>query len=68
MTWIFSETGDLILATLTPERYVELGRMHVVDPTNECFGRNVVWTHPAFAYRCIFIRNDQELVCVSAAE
>ena len=66
--WIFSETGDLILATLTPERYVELGRMHVVDPTNECFGRNVVWTHPAFADRCIFIRNDQELVCVSAAE
>jgi len=67
-TWIFSETGDLILARLTPEKYEELGRMHLLDPTNECFGRDVVWSHPAFAGRCIFARNDRELVCVSAAE
>jgi len=67
-TWIFSETGDLILAKLTPESYEELGRMKVVSPTNECFGRGVVWSHPAFANRCIFVRNDNELVCVSAGE
>ena len=67
-TWIFSETGDLILARLTPEKYTELGRMHLLDPTNECFGREVVWSHPAFAGRSIFARNDRELVCVSAAE
>lgn len=64
--WIFSETGDLILARLSPERYDELGRMHVVDPTNECFGRSVVWSHPAFANGCIYVRNDRELACVSA--
>jgi len=62
--WIFSETGDLILATLSPAGYVERGRMHLLDPTNECFGREVVWSHPAFAGRCIFARNDEELVCV----
>lgn len=67
-TWIFSETGDLILANITPEAYEELGRMNVLTPTNECFGREVVWSHPAFADRCIFVRNDNELVCVSAAE
>jgi outer membrane protein assembly factor BamB len=67
-TWIFSETGDLVLARLSPEKYEELGRMHVVDATNECFGRDVVWSHPAFAGGCIFVRNDRELVCVSAAE
>jgi hypothetical protein len=66
-TWIFSETGDLILARLSPERYEELGRMRVVEPTNECFGREVVWSHPAFAGGCIFVRNDRELVCVTAA-
>ena len=65
--WIFAETGDLILARLTPERYEELGRMHLLDPTNECFGRAVVWSHPAFAERCVFARNDRELICVSAA-
>jgi outer membrane protein assembly factor BamB len=65
-TWIFSETGDLILARLAPQQYDELGRMRVVEPTNECFGRDVVWSHPAFAGGCIFVRNDRELVCVSA--
>jgi outer membrane protein assembly factor BamB len=67
-TWLFSETGDLILARLTPTAYEELGRAHLVAPTNECFGREVVWSHPAFANRCIFVRNDRELVCVSLAE
>ena len=67
-TWIFSETGDLILARLSPERYEELGRVHLLDATNECFGREVVWSHPAFASGCIFVRNDRELICVSATE
>ena len=67
-TWLFSETGDLILARLSPEKYEELGRMHLLDPTNECFGREVVWSHPALADRCVFARNDRELVCVDAAE
>jgi outer membrane protein assembly factor BamB len=67
-TWIFSETGDLILANLLPSGYDEVGRMHLLDPTNECFGRDVVWSHAAFANRCVFARNDRELVCVSLAE
>jgi outer membrane protein assembly factor BamB len=67
-TWLFSETGDLILARLSPEKYEELGRMHLLDPTNECFGREVVWSHPAFAGGRIYARNDRELVCVDAAE
>lgn len=67
-TWIFSETGDLILAELTPDGYREIGRTHILAPTNECFGREVVWSHPAFAGRCVFARNDQELVCLSLAE
>lgn len=62
---LFSETGDLIFARLTPEKYEELSRMHLIDPTNECFGRPVVWSHPAFAEGCVFARNDRELVCVS---
>jgi outer membrane protein assembly factor BamB len=67
-TWIFSETGDLVLARLSAEKYEELGRMHVVDPTNECFGREVVWSHPAFAGGAIVVRNDREIVCVKAAK
>ena len=62
--FVFSETGDLIVARLSPEKYDELGRFHVLEPTNECFGRPVVWSHPAFANRHLIARNDKEVVCV----
>ncbi|MEX2287953.1 MAG: PQQ-binding-like beta-propeller repeat protein [Planctomycetaceae bacterium] len=65
--FLFSETGDLILAKLSREGYDEISRFHVLEPTNEAFGRNVVWSHPAFAARCLFARNDKEAVCVDLA-
>jgi outer membrane protein assembly factor BamB len=65
--FLFNEKGDLILANLSPKGYEELGRFHVLDPTNECFGRDVVWSHPAFANKSVFARNDKELVCVDLA-
>jgi hypothetical protein len=30
-------------------------------------GRNVVWSHPAYADKCVFARNDKEIVCASLA-
>lgn len=65
--FLFSETGDLIVARLSAKGYDEISRFHVLDPTGECFGRDVVWSHPAFADKCCFARNDKELVCVSLA-
>ncbi|MDH3716520.1 MAG: PQQ-like beta-propeller repeat protein [Planctomycetota bacterium] len=65
--FLFSETGDLILARLTAEGYDELDRFHVLEPTGEAFGRDVVWSHPAFANRSVYARNDKELVCVDLA-
>lgn len=65
--FLFTERGDLILAKLTPERYEEISRFHVLEPTEKIFGRMLVWSHPAFAQRCLFARNDKELVCVSLA-
>jgi len=69
---LFNEIGDLILARLTPEKYQEISRAHILEPINTmpAFGgknRAVVWSHPAFAGRCVFARNDRELVCVSMA-
>jgi outer membrane protein assembly factor BamB len=65
--FLFNEQGDLILAQLSPAGYKELGRIHVLEPTNNTFGRPVVWSHPAFAMKCLFARNDRELVCVNLA-
>jgi outer membrane protein assembly factor BamB len=66
--FLMSETGNLILAKLSAEKYEELGRFQLLEPTNECFGRKVVWSHPACAERCLFARNDQELVCVELGQ
>ena len=66
--FLANERGDLILARLSPERYEEIGRIHLLDPTNTAAGRDVVWSHPAFANRCVFARNDKEIVCVSLAD
>lgn len=63
--FLFSETGDLILAKLSASKYDEISRFHVLEPTGECFGREVVWSAPAYANKCCFARNDKELVCVS---
>lgn len=66
--FIFSETGDLVIAKLSPEKYEEIDRAHILEPTGEAFGRQVVWSHPAFANKSCYARNDKELVCVDLAE
>jgi outer membrane protein assembly factor BamB len=65
--FIFSEKGDLIIAKLTPEKYEEISRAHLIDPINRDPGRFVVWSHPAFANKSVYARNDKEIVCVSLA-
>ncbi len=63
-----NEQGDLIIAKLTPKGYEEISRTHLLDPTNTDPRRPVVWSHPAFANRRVYARNDRELVCVSLAK
>jgi outer membrane protein assembly factor BamB len=65
---LFNDHGELILAELSPKGYKEIDRAQILDPVQFAGGRNVVWSHPAFARRCVFARNDKELVCVSLAE
>lgn len=63
----FAETGDLIVAKLSPKGYEEVSRAKLLAPTGAAFGRKVVWSHPAYANKCVFARNDKELVCASLA-
>lgn len=65
--FVFNEKGELVIARLTPEKYEELGRSKVIEPTQDAFGRKVIWSCPAFANRCMFVRNDEEIVCVDLA-
>ena len=66
--FLFSETGELILAKLSPGGYEEVGRAKLLDPTGEGMGRKVVWSHPAFADKKVFARNDKQIVCYDLAK
>jgi outer membrane protein assembly factor BamB len=68
--FLFNEQGDLIIAKMSPKGYEELDRAHILAPTNTMAGRGrlVVWMHPAFANKCVYVRNDKELICYSLAK
>lgn len=54
---LLNDTGELILARATPERYEELGRATVLAD-------EICWTSPALHGGCVFARNHAEAVCV----
>ena len=67
-----NDRGELIIARLTPQRYEELSRTKLIEPTTT-LGANrrelgaVNWVHPAFANRHVIIRNDKEILSASLA-
>ncbi|MBI3866626.1 MAG: PQQ-binding-like beta-propeller repeat protein [Planctomycetia bacterium] len=64
---LFTNEGKLIRARLTSQGYQEISRAAVLEPTFPFGGRNVAWTAPAYANRCIFARSGKELICASLA-
>jgi outer membrane protein assembly factor BamB len=69
--FLFNEKGDLIIAKLSPKGYEEIDRAHLLDPTSQLpamgGNRKVLWSHPAYANKSIYVRNDKEIVCYSLA-
>ena len=65
-SWGFNELGELLLGQFTPEGFKDLGRVKLIDPVKISPNpRNgVCWAHPAFSGHRIFIRSDEQLVCV----
>ncbi len=61
--WLFNEKGELIIAHLSRDGYEEVDRAKLIEPTKGQLSRGVCWTHPAFAYKHVFVRNDKRLVC-----
>ncbi|MBM3814752.1 MAG: pyrrolo-quinoline quinone [Acidimicrobiia bacterium] len=68
--FINNDRGELILARLSPKGYQEISRTPLIKPTSTAgIGRRelgaVNWSHPAYANRHIFARNDEEILCAS---
>jgi outer membrane protein assembly factor BamB len=66
--FVFNELGTLQIAKLTPKGYEEESRAQLLEPTGAAFGRKVLWSHPAYANKCVYVRNDKELACFSLAK
>lgn len=65
--WMFNERGQLLIATLSRQGLQEISRAQLIEPTTAQLPQRggVCWSHPAFANRHVFARNDRELVCAS---
>ncbi len=66
--WMFNESGELIICTLSPKGFNEISRTKLIKPTKGQLNRGVCWSHPAFANKHVYIRNDEELVCADLSE
>jgi outer membrane protein assembly factor BamB len=67
--WMFNDRGELIISRLSPQGFDEISRTKLIEPTTEQLrrGNGVCWSHPAYANKQVFARNDKELVCASLA-
>jgi outer membrane protein assembly factor BamB len=65
--FLYTDQGELIIAELSPQGYRELDRAKLLETTSFARGREVVWSHPAFADRCLYARNDKEIICADLA-
>lgn len=69
--FINNDRGELIIAKLAPEGYQEISRTNLIKPTSPPGNRrqlvSVNWSHPAYANKRIYARNDEEIICASLA-
>ena len=67
--WMFNERGEVIISKLSPKGFEEISRAKLIEPTKGQLNMRdgVCWSHPAYANKHIFIRNDNEILCASLA-
>jgi outer membrane protein assembly factor BamB len=67
--FINNDRGELIIARLIPSGYHETSRTRLIKPTSRPGNRRqagaVNWSHPAYANRRIYARNDEEIIAAS---
>ena len=69
-TFMFNERGELLIGKLSPQGFQEIDRTKLIAPTKPQLNQRggVCWSHPAFASRKVFVRNDREIACFSLAK
>jgi outer membrane protein assembly factor BamB len=69
--FINNDRGELLIVKPNPQGYQEISRTHLIKPTTNPSNRralvNVNWSHPAYANKRIYARNDEEIISASLA-
>ena len=69
--FVNNDRGELVIMKPSPDGYREVSRTALIAPTSPPFNRRqlevVNWSHPAYANRHIYVRNDQEIIAASLA-
>ena len=63
--FLFNEKGELIICKLSPEKYEEVSRMKILEPTNNLTNRPVVWSLPAFANKKCYAQRQGDCLRVA---
>jgi outer membrane protein assembly factor BamB len=66
--FLYTNLGELIHARLSPAGYEEISRTKLIEPDYSFGGRKISWSPPSYANRCVFVRNEQEILCASLAD
>jgi outer membrane protein assembly factor BamB len=62
-----TDQGNLVILKLSPQKCEVLASAHILETTHAAKGRKAVWAHPAFADKCVYMKNDKKIVCISLA-
>lgn len=65
---LLNDRGELIWAQLDPAGYREGSRTQLLLPTSPMGRTRHFWTPAAFANGCLFVRNDEEVLCARLFE
>jgi outer membrane protein assembly factor BamB len=70
--FVNNDRGELIIVKPGPEGYQEVSRTELLKPTSPPGNRRALvtvnWSHPAYANKHIYARNDEEIICASLAQ
>ena len=65
--WFWNDQGELALGRLSHKGLEIISKASILQPTESTRGRDVLWCHPAFADRKMWVHNGKELVCLDLA-
>ncbi|MBL9127457.1 MAG: PQQ-like beta-propeller repeat protein [Verrucomicrobiales bacterium] len=66
--WIWNDQGELMLGKFSKTGFERISKAKILETRESTRGRDVLWCHPAFADRSMWVHNGRELVRLDLVE